>query len=36
MASLFGSLTLVPVLTSKFLKPKEEQKEETLLCGEDL
>jgi CzcA family heavy metal efflux pump len=25
MASLFGSLTVVPVLTSKFLKPKEEQ-----------
>ena len=30
MASLFGSLTLVPVLTSKFLKPKEEQQKKKL------
>jgi HAE1 family hydrophobic/amphiphilic exporter-1 len=30
MASLFGSLTLVPVLTSKFLKPKEERQKKRL------
>jgi HAE1 family hydrophobic/amphiphilic exporter-1 len=33
MASLFGSLTLVPVLTSKFLKPKEEQKKKLSFAG---
>ena len=33
MASLFGSLTLVPVLTSKFLKPREEQKKKLSFAG---
>ena len=33
MASLFGSLTLVPILTSKFLKPKEEQKKKLSFAG---
>jgi len=30
MASLFGSLTVVPALTSKFLKPKEERQKKKL------
>ncbi len=36
MASLFDSLTLVPVLTAKFLKLKRRRTREAFLCTEDL